>query len=85
MHALGTGHSVLSHDLRGETRWPRWRHHVVTELHVTAVLAFPLRFQARLVGALTLPESGLSSLVPAVVAGGYLLAAFTYSRITRGH
>ena len=54
VHALGTGHSVLSHDLRGETRWPRWRHHVVTELQVTAVLAFPLRFQARLVGALTL-------------------------------
>ncbi len=40
---------------------------------------------ALVVGAATLPESGLSSLVPIVVAGGYLLAAATYSRITRGH
>jgi MFS family permease len=40
---------------------------------------------ALLVGALTLPESGLSSLVPVVVAGGYLVAAVTYSRITRAH
>ncbi len=40
---------------------------------------------ALVVGAATLPESGLSSLVPIVVAGGYLLAAATYLRITRGH
>ncbi|WP_324275115.1 hypothetical protein [Blastococcus brunescens] len=40
---------------------------------------------ALVVGAFTLPESGLSSLVPVVVAGGYLLAAGTYSHITRRH
>jgi cytochrome b len=40
---------------------------------------------ALVVGAFTLPESGLSSLVPVVVAGGYVLAAVTYSRITRDH
>jgi hypothetical protein len=36
-------------------------------------------------GAFALPESGLSSLVPAVIAACYLLAAATYSRITRAH
>jgi MFS family permease len=40
---------------------------------------------ALVVGAFTLPESGLSSLVPVVTAGGYVLAAVTYSRITRAH
>ena len=40
---------------------------------------------ALVVGAFTLPESGLSWLVPVVVAGGYLLAAVTYARITRAH
>jgi MFS family permease len=47
---------------------------------------FNLTFVVALVaGAVTLPESGLSSLVPVVVAGGYVLAAVTYSRITRAH
>jgi len=47
---------------------------------------FNLAFVVALViGALTLPESGVSSLVPVVVAGGYLLAAAAYGRITRGH
>jgi len=40
---------------------------------------------ALVVGAGTLPESGVSSLVPVVVAGGYLVAAAAYFRITRGH
>jgi MFS family permease len=40
---------------------------------------------ALVVGAATLPESGVSTLVPVVVAGGYLLAAVTYFRITRAH
>jgi hypothetical protein len=47
---------------------------------------FNLTFVVALVaGAFTLPESGVSSAVPVVVAGGYLLAAVTYSRITRAH
>lgn len=46
---------------------------------------FNLAFVVALViGALTLPESGVSSLVPVVVAGGYVLAAAAYGRITRG-
>jgi cytochrome b len=45
---------------------------------------FNLTFVAALVvGAFTLPESGLSVAVPAVVAGGYLVAALTYSRLSR--
>jgi MFS family permease len=40
---------------------------------------------AVVVGAVTLPESGVSSAVPAVVAAGYLLAAVTFARITRRH
>ena len=47
---------------------------------------FNLTFVAALVvGAFTLPESGLSSVVPAVVAAGYLLAAAGYARMTRAH
>jgi MFS family permease len=40
---------------------------------------------ALLVGAVTLPPSGISAPVPVAVAVGYLLAAVTYSRITRRH
>ena len=40
---------------------------------------------ALLVGALTLPASGVSSAVPVAVAAGYLLAAVSYSRMTRHH
>jgi len=40
---------------------------------------------ALLVGAFTLPASGVSTAVPAVVAAGYLLAAVIYSRLTRAH
>jgi MFS family permease len=40
---------------------------------------------AMLVGAVTLPASGVSSAVPAAVAAGYLLAAVAYARITRRH
>jgi hypothetical protein len=40
---------------------------------------------ALVVGAFTLPESGVSSAVPSAVAGGYLLAAAAYWRITRRH
>jgi hypothetical protein len=37
------------------------------------------------VGAVTLPESGVSSAVPLAVAVGYLLAAVAYVRLSRGH
>jgi MFS family permease len=40
---------------------------------------------AVVVGAFTLPESGVSSAVPVAVAAGYLLAAVAHSRITRRH
>ena len=40
---------------------------------------------ALVVGAMALPESGVSLLVPVVVGGCYLLAAVTYARITRTH
>ena len=40
---------------------------------------------ALVVGAVTLPESGVSSAVPVAVAVGYLLAAATYVRMTRHH
>ncbi len=40
---------------------------------------------ALLVGAFTLPASGVSSAVPLAVAGTYLLAALTYARLTRRH
>jgi MFS family permease len=40
---------------------------------------------ALLVGAFALPPSGVSSPVLVAVAGGYLLAAAGYSRVTRGH
>jgi MFS family permease len=40
---------------------------------------------ALLVGAFTLPESGVSSTVPLAVAGLYLVAAVAYARITRRH
>ncbi|MFD2092568.1 MFS transporter [Blastococcus deserti] len=40
---------------------------------------------ALVVGAGTLPESGVSSAVPAAVALGYLVAAVTYARTTRRH
>jgi len=40
---------------------------------------------ALLVGALTLPASGVSSAVPVAVAAGYLLAAGAFARMTRHH
>jgi MFS family permease len=40
---------------------------------------------ALVVGAVTLPESGVSSAVPVAVAVGYLLAAVTYVRMTWNH
>jgi Major Facilitator Superfamily len=40
---------------------------------------------ALVVGAVTLPESGVSSAVPLAVAVGYLTAAVAYARITHGH
>jgi MFS family permease len=40
---------------------------------------------ALVVGAVTLPESGVSSSVPVAVAVGYLLAAAGYARVTRRH
>jgi MFS family permease len=40
---------------------------------------------ALLVGAVTLPASGVSSAVPVAVAAGYLLAAVAYARMTRHH
>ncbi|MGY1803245.1 MFS transporter [Blastococcus sp. SYSU D00922] len=40
---------------------------------------------ALVVGAFSLPESGVSTLVPVVVAVGYLVAAGTYWRITHSH
>ncbi|SFF07464.1 MFS transporter [Blastococcus tunisiensis] len=49
-----------------------------TLFNMTFVLALVL-------GAVTLPESGVSALVPAVVASGYLVAAVTYLRLTRKH
>ena len=75
VHALATGHSVLSYALRRETRWPRWRHRVVTELGITAALAFPLHFQARLVGALTLYADSSGPLPDIDVALAHALAA----------
>jgi hypothetical protein len=39
---------------------------------------------ALVVGAVTLPESGVSSAVPLAVAVGYLTAAVAYARITHG-
>ncbi|CAA9237278.1 MAG: Uncharacterized MFS-type transporter [uncultured Blastococcus sp.] len=36
-------------------------------------------------GAVALPESGVSRVVPVVVGGCYLVAAFTYAQITRRH
>lgn len=45
---------------------------------------FNLTFVVALViGALALPESGVSSLVPVVVAAGYLLAAAGFARLAR--
>lgn len=49
-----------------------------TLFNMTFVLALVL-------GAVTLPESGVSSVVPVVVAAGYLLAAVTYLQLTRRH
>ncbi len=40
---------------------------------------------ALLVGAVTLPASGVSSAVPVAVAAGYLLAAGAFARMTRHH
>ncbi|TFV85791.1 MFS transporter [Blastococcus sp. CT_GayMR20] len=40
---------------------------------------------ALLIGAFTLPRSGISVVVPVTVAVGYVLAAVGYSRITRRH
>jgi MFS family permease len=40
---------------------------------------------ALLIGAFTLPRSGISIVVPVTVAVGYVLAAVGYSRITRRH
>jgi MFS family permease len=40
---------------------------------------------ALLIGAFTLPRSGISTAVPVTVAAGYLVAAVAYSRITRRH
>jgi MFS family permease len=40
---------------------------------------------ALLIGAFTLPRSGISTVVPVTVAVGYVLAAVGYSRITRRH
>ncbi|TQN40737.1 MFS transporter [Blastococcus colisei] len=47
-----------------------------TLFNMTFVLALVL-------GAVTLPESGISSLVPVAVAAGYLVAAVTYRHLTR--
>jgi hypothetical protein len=40
---------------------------------------------ALLIGAFTLPRSGISTPVPVTVAVGYLVAAVAYSRISRRH
>lgn len=64
-HALRTGHSVLSHDLAEETRWPQWRQHVTSALHLHAALAVPLHTHNQPIGALTLyanTSGGLSDL-----------------------
>ena len=59
-HVLGTGYSVLCHDLRAEHRWPRWRDPATEQLGLGAVLAVPLHDQQRALGALTLysPTAG---------------------------
>jgi hypothetical protein len=49
-----------------------------TLFNVTFVLAL-------VVGAFTLPPSGVSPAVTSAVAVGYLLAAVTYARLTRRH
>ena len=39
LHAVRTGHSVVAHDLRSETRWVRWCRRVVDDLEVTAAVS----------------------------------------------
>lgn len=54
LHALRTGHSVLSHDLRREPRWPRWCDRASRELRLGAALAILLHTEDRPLGTLNL-------------------------------
>ena len=57
LQALRTGHSVIAHDLRTETRWPRWQVRVVAELGLGCVLSGLLLSDRRALGTLTLCAS----------------------------
>jgi hypothetical protein len=64
LQAVRTGHSVIAHDLRTETRWLGWRTAAVDELGVTAVLSVLLAPARRPLATLTLYSDrvhGLSS------------------------
>ncbi|GAA3551988.1 hypothetical protein GCM10022197_03680 [Microlunatus spumicola] len=70
LQALRTGHSVLAHDLPGETRWPRWTARASAELRLGAVLSVLLLAGRRSVGTLNLysfDRGGLSDVDIAVL------------------
>ena len=75
LHAFRTGHSVVSHDLGTEPRWPSWRQRAVEELHVRAALAVPLSSQDRPVGALSLYSGSPQELMGIDLALLHALAA----------
>lgn len=70
VQALGAGHSVLSHDLHGESRWPRWCRAATGELALGAALVVLLHRHGRPVGTLNLYSDvpgGLSGVDVAVL------------------
>jgi hypothetical protein len=70
LQALRTGHSVIAHDLAGETRWPRWTALVSAELRLGAVLSVLLVAGGRSLGTLnlySLDAGGLSHVDIAVL------------------
>lgn len=58
LHALRTGHSVLSHDLHVEDRWPHWCHRARAELGLGAALSVLLTLDQQPLGTLTLYGDG---------------------------
>lgn len=75
LHALRTGHSVLSHDLGTETRWPRWCDHAARDLGLGGALSVLLTGAGRSVGTLTLYADRPGGLSDVDIATLHTLAA----------
>jgi GAF domain-containing protein len=90
MQAMSTRQTVMSRDLRTETRWPQWRERARAG-GVFGVLAVPVDVDEQVIGALSLytadpdrltPDHGLTAMLVAEHAGLLLAAVLDRSRLT---